>query len=359
MQDEQLTGGNYYHIFNRGNNRMNLFSIPTDYEHFLKLYDKYISPVADTLAWVLMPNHIHLLVKIKENVVYKYSKATPIASKLVDAVGWEKWFEEHKWETTDLSAFAEPARLCHSTQTVIIGLAGGPDNVETEDLPTENGAPDNGEYYLNADRSVDAVGLKLKTPIPYRHFAHLFNAYSRYLQIRTGRTGNLFERPFKRKLIDNEEYLKTAVLYIHNNPVHHGFCSHPLEYPWTSYLTSISNKPTKLKRDEVIKLFSNKENFEQQHNQKIDIGKIEKWLEIAPSDLHDLNLSEQVDADRSINAVRSEERTTVDFDFDLSAYVASRWIGTGSDNVKMKEDGELKKERMINRIKTFELNNKY
>jgi hypothetical protein len=117
-----------------------------------------------------------------------------------------------------------------------------------------------------------------KIPVPHKHFSHLFNAYIRYLQIRTGRTGNLFERPFKRKLIDNEEYLKSAVLYIHNNPVHHSFCSHPLEYPWTSYFTSISNKPTKLKRDEVIKLFNKKENFKQQHNQKIDIVQIEKCL---------------------------------------------------------------------------------
>jgi len=290
--------GNYYHIFNRGNNSSNLFSKPEEYEHFLHLYDKYILPIADTFAWALMRNHFHLLVHIKSNVVYKYSVET------LNRISPNKiWYEEHKWETTDLSTSA------------------GPDNVTKP---------------INADRSRDAV--RFKQPVPHKHFAHLFNAYSRYLQIRTGRTGNLFERPFKRKLIDNEEYLKTAVLYIHNNPVHHGFCSHPLEYPWTSYLTSISNKPTKLKRDEVIKLFSNKENFEHQHNQKIDIGQIEKWLEITPSDLHDLDLSEQVDADRSGDAVRSGEAAV---DFDLSACEASRWIGTGSDNVKMKEDDEL------------------
>ncbi len=37
----------------------------------------------------------------------------------------------------------------------------------------------------------------------------------------------LFERPFRRKRIENEEHLRTAVVYIHNNPVHHGFCKHP------------------------------------------------------------------------------------------------------------------------------------
>ena len=298
MEHEPLIQGNYYHIFNRGNNHCNLFEKPTEFEHFLWLYDKYISPVADTLAWVLMGNHFHLLVYIKKDVVYKYSIET------LNRISPDKiWYEEHKWETIDAD----------------LSASAGPDNVG---LGTDN---NNGDF--NADRSKDAV--RLRKPIPYRHFSHLFNAYSRYLQVRTGRTGNLFERPFKRKLIDNEEYLKTAVLYIHNNPVHHGFCTHPLEYPWTSYLTSISNKPTKLKRDEVLKLFNDTENFKQQHNQKIDIAPIEKWLEIAPSDLHDYDLSNP-DADRSKDAVRSGAAV------DLSACEAFRFIGTSSDNVNSK-----------------------
>ena len=34
--------------------------------HFLRLYQKYIDPVAATYAWCLMPNHFYLLVYIKE-----------------------------------------------------------------------------------------------------------------------------------------------------------------------------------------------------------------------------------------------------------------------------------------------------
>jgi len=254
MQNEQLTGGNYYHIYNRGNNRMNLFSIPADYEHFLGLYDKYISPVADILAWVLMPNHLHLLVRIKENVVYKYSLATPVANKLIDAVGWEKWFEEHKWETTDLSAYDLSAYAV-------------PDNVENKNK-------------FNADRSGDAVGLILKTPVPYRHFAHLFNAYTRYYHNRTDGCGNLFERPFKRKRITSEEYLKRVILYIHNNPVHHGFSTHPLEYSWSSYLTYVSDKHTELKRETAINWFGNDQNFKSEHKKPVDIEFMDKWLDV-------------------------------------------------------------------------------
>ena len=41
------------------------FRNPPTTSIFLSLYDKYISPVADTYAWVLMGNHFHLLVRIK------------------------------------------------------------------------------------------------------------------------------------------------------------------------------------------------------------------------------------------------------------------------------------------------------
>ena len=108
----------------------------------------------------------------------------------------------------------------------------------------------------------------------------LFNSYSKYFNKCSNHTGNLFERSFKRKLINNESYLKHVVLYIHNNPVHHGFCSDPLEYPWSSYLSCISIKSTKLNREKTIGWFDNQGNFKHQHNQKIEIDKIEKWLEI-------------------------------------------------------------------------------
>ena len=57
--------GSYYHIYNRGINSCNLFGETANYEYFLTLYDHYISPIADTFAWVLMPNHFHVLIRIK------------------------------------------------------------------------------------------------------------------------------------------------------------------------------------------------------------------------------------------------------------------------------------------------------
>ena len=204
QQIEPLLPGNFYHIYNRGIDSCNLFTEPDNYEYFLSLYDKYISPVADTYAWVLMPNHFHFLVRLKEEM--------------------------------------EVATTIHLT---------GFENLS---------------------------GVEIKPP--HQHFSNLFNAYTKAFNKRTGRRGNLFQRPFKRKIIDNEEYLKQVILYIHNNPVHHGFCDHPMGYPWSSYLTCVSIKPTKLHRDRVMGWFDNRTNFKYWHNQKVEVERIERWLEI-------------------------------------------------------------------------------
>jgi putative transposase len=60
-----LQPGGYYHIYNRGNNRENLFLEERNYHHFLKLYARYVAPVADTYAYCLLKNHFHMLVRIK------------------------------------------------------------------------------------------------------------------------------------------------------------------------------------------------------------------------------------------------------------------------------------------------------
>jgi len=61
-----LLPGQYYHIYNRGNNRENIFVSEENYRYFLKLYAAHIESVADTYAYCLLKNHFHVLVRIKE-----------------------------------------------------------------------------------------------------------------------------------------------------------------------------------------------------------------------------------------------------------------------------------------------------
>jgi putative transposase len=63
---EHLERGKYYHIYNRGIDGCDIFRQSENFEYFLRLYEKHIEPIADTYAWVLMKNHFHFLVQIKD-----------------------------------------------------------------------------------------------------------------------------------------------------------------------------------------------------------------------------------------------------------------------------------------------------
>ena len=54
-----------YHVYNRTNNREPLFLSDENRYFFLEKYMRILSPFLNTYAWCLLPNHFHLLVKIK------------------------------------------------------------------------------------------------------------------------------------------------------------------------------------------------------------------------------------------------------------------------------------------------------
>src|ERR1035437_704989 len=54
-----------YHIYNRANGNEILFAVDENYRFFIEKYKYYISPIADTYCYCLMPNHFHFLIRIK------------------------------------------------------------------------------------------------------------------------------------------------------------------------------------------------------------------------------------------------------------------------------------------------------
>ncbi len=210
-----LENGSYYHIYNRGNNYENIFIDNNDYVHFLKIYETYISAIADTYAWCLMKNHFHLLVRIKEEheigfLNTKYAESEDI---------------ELKWKT-----------------------------------------------YFPEEADIKFI----KKPVPIQHFKHLFNSYSRWFNLKHKRRGSLFEKNFRRKLVNNDKYFSNLVVYIHNNPVFHGFVDHSIEYPWTSYPGILSDKSISVKKQKVLNYFDGMDNFTFQH----DLMAEEPWENI-------------------------------------------------------------------------------
>lgn len=58
----QLTEGDIYHVYNRGNNKQPIFFCDEHYLYFLKGVQKTIAQCSDILCWCLMPNHFHFLI---------------------------------------------------------------------------------------------------------------------------------------------------------------------------------------------------------------------------------------------------------------------------------------------------------
>jgi len=103
-----------------------------------------------------------------------------------------------------------------------------------------------------------------------QNLSNLFNAYAKAFNKATGRTGSLFEKHFKRIRVDDENYLRQLIVYIHLNPKHHldiDFTG----FKYSSYNSFLSNRNTKLMRDDVIELFGDIENFKYTHLFRRDI----------------------------------------------------------------------------------------
>ncbi len=77
-----------YHLYTHANGSENLFRNDENFRYFLKRYEEFISGVADTLAYCLMPNHIHFLVRVKsETELIDYFKIKYPTKDLTGLVG--------------------------------------------------------------------------------------------------------------------------------------------------------------------------------------------------------------------------------------------------------------------------------
>ncbi len=61
--------GEFYHVYNRGNNKQRIFFHDDNYLFFLKKISDQLKPVSELVAYCLMPNHFHLLMQANEKSV--------------------------------------------------------------------------------------------------------------------------------------------------------------------------------------------------------------------------------------------------------------------------------------------------
>jgi REP element-mobilizing transposase RayT len=193
-----------YHIYNHSNGNDLLFKDAKNYFFFLDKYQKFISPVADTFVYCLMPNHFHLLVQIKKETDIILELSSKNAKRKYDML-----------ETT-------------SEKEKFVSL------------------------YVS------------------KQFSNLFSSYTQAFNKVYNRMGSLFIKNFKRKRINDNNYFLKLIVYIHLNPVTHKFVQKPDDWKYSSYNTILSSKPTFVKREEVIELYGDVENFKFCHTNEID-----------------------------------------------------------------------------------------
>jgi len=116
-----------------------------------------------------------------------------------------------------------------------------------------------------------AIEVTSETKDVNQAFSNLFNAYTKAFNKQNSRTGALFERPFKRKQIKDEDYLKQLILYIHRNPENHNIVDDFKTYRFSSFSAFFSKSETLIspKKSYIIGLFDDIENFGATHNNKI------------------------------------------------------------------------------------------
>ena len=193
-----------YHVYNRTNNKEALFADDENRRFFLRKYKELLSPFVDSYCWCLLPNHFHLLVKVK----------------MVDSIA------------TYLQS--KPPALLTITEK---------------------------RFVESADR------LKMIGELIEQSFKRFFQSYAMSFNKQQQRSGNLFHKPFRRVKIMSDEQFTMAIIYIHANAVKHGLAKDMYSYPWSSWHTIVSTGPTKLLREDVIKWFGGLNACIQTHNE--------------------------------------------------------------------------------------------
>ncbi|WP_340104496.1 hypothetical protein [Rhodohalobacter sp. 8-1] len=205
----------YYHIHHRGVKGDNIFYQDSDYQRFLEKYFYYLYIAADTYAYCLIPNHFHVLLRVRP--------------------------EEEQLE------------LFSKCQKKMIGS----------------------QDFTPAHHNIDYPDFK--NYCASNQIGHFLNSYTRYFNTASERTGIIFDGRFKRIEIDSIKYLSHLICYIHRNPIHHHLCRDYSSYKYSSYNSLFSDKKTLLNKAEILRFLGGEDNAAAAH-EEVRMDYISKYI---------------------------------------------------------------------------------
>ena len=114
----------------------------------------------------------------------------------------------------------------------------------------------------NYDNIPDLKNDEKETEYLTQIFTNFFISYSKSFNNAHNRLGRLLLQPFKRKLVEDEDYYAYLVAYIHRNPIHHGLVSNFSDWKYSSYNSFIFKKQNiEIEREEVLSYFYTLDEF--------------------------------------------------------------------------------------------------
>ncbi|MEJ7611792.1 MAG: hypothetical protein WKF88_11490 [Ferruginibacter sp.] len=98
-----------------------------------------------------------------------------------------------------------------------------------------------------------------------KQLSHFFNSYAQTINKRYDRTDPLFESPFERKLIEDDNYLTSMVYYCHYNAQLHGIVNDFRDWPHSSYHRIENGDNSIVCTQKILTWFGGTEAFIKQH----------------------------------------------------------------------------------------------
>lgn len=108
-----------------------------------------------------------------------------------------------------------------------------------------------------------------------KQVSNLFSAYTQAVNKVYQRRGSLFRPNMKKKKVESDRYFTQLIMYIHHNPVNHGFVNDAWDWPHSSIHHFINKKGLALyqgpgflessAKNDVLNWFGNSQEFEKAH----------------------------------------------------------------------------------------------
>lgn len=229
-----------FHIFNHANGFENVFRQADNFRYFLEKYRLHISPIAETYAYCLMPNHFHLVVRIRKREVIAALIRNKKNNNFSKVSNLEKSVKasQNEFDKTKSINFGKVSKNeFYKTTSINFGKVISDSEIEK---------------FLS------------------KQFANLFSSYTQSFNKVYHRMGSLFIKNFKRTPILEKDYFLNAIVYTHRNPIHHKFCKNYDEWDFSSYNEIVDGVCDHIEINKLLKITGGIDSFKELHRLSLE-----------------------------------------------------------------------------------------